>query len=163
MKLAPLHYATVAALTATLMLAGCKKDEPVVVAPPGRTAPAPAPAPTPRAAATASVTQVQLGNTAGPDGRVTMESNSFAPSDTVTASVSTNTSDPMASVSGKLSAKWTYQDGQVINEQEQSFSFTGPGVTNFQISKPDGWPAGNYTLTVSLDGKPAQTIEFFVR
>jgi hypothetical protein len=161
MKLAPLHYATVAALTATLMLAGCKKEEPVVVTPPTRTAPAPAPMP--RAAATASVTQVQLGSTAGADGRVTTESNAFAPTDTVTASVSTNTSEPMSSVSGTLTAKWTYQDGQVVNQQDQSFTFTGPGVTNFQISKPDGWPAGNYTLTVSLDGKVAQTREFSVR
>ena len=92
-----------------------------------------------------------------------MESNTFAPTDGITASVSTTTSDPMASVNGRLTAKWTYQDGQVVNQQDQPFNFTGPGVTNFRISKPDGWPAGNYTLTVSLDGNVAQTREFSVR
>lgn len=167
MKPTPLHYATVAALTATLMLAGCKKDEPVVVTPPAQTtpAPAPAPAPAPPAAvpATASVTQLQLGSTVAADGRVSVESATFAPTDKITASVFTNTSDPMASVSGKLVAKWAYQDGQVVNTQEQGFNFTGAGFTNFQVSKPDGWPPGTYTLTVALDGNVVQTRQFVVR
>ncbi|MFY2762689.1 hypothetical protein [Arenimonas sp. MALMAid1274] len=154
----------VLAVAVSLALVACKKDEPPAPAPSTEVAPAPAPAPapSPSVAATASVTQLQLG-TPGADGRVGFESTNFAPTDTIVASVSTNTTDPTASVSGKLLAKWTYQDGQVVNEEEKYFTFIGPGVTNFQISKPDGWPSGNYTLSVALDGNVVQTREFVVR
>ncbi|WP_374603391.1 hypothetical protein [Arenimonas sp.] len=147
------------ALAATLALAGCKKEEaappPVVVEP----APAPAPAPV---AATASVTSVSLGSDVDADGRVIESQAQFAPNQPITASISTATSDPAASVAGSLTAKWLFEDGQVVNEETKSFNFSGPGVTNFQISKPDGWPVGRYTLEVSLDGNKVETREFTV-
>lgn len=156
------------ALAATLALAGCKKEE--AAPPPEATpapAPAPAPAPTPEAApapaATASVTGVLLGNAPDASGQVLSEVTEFAATDAITASVSTTTSDPAVTVPGTLTAKWLYEDGQVVSEQSRAVSFTGPGVTNFQISKPDGWPAGKYTLEVSLDGTKVQTREITVK
>ncbi|GAB2500525.1 hypothetical protein [Arenimonas alkanexedens] len=147
------------ALVASLALAGCKKEE---AAPPPVVTPAPAPAPAPMAA-TAMVTEVVLGNAADANGQVSNPVAEFASSDTITASVITATSDPMAAVPGTLSAKWSYEDGQVVNEESKSFNFTGPGVTNFQISKPDGWPAGGYTLVVMLDGVQVDSRTFTVR
>lgn len=149
------------ALVATLALAGCKKEEaapPPVVTP----APAPAPAPTP-VTATAAVTSVVLGNAPDASGQVSTPVVEFAATDAITASITTSTSDPAATVSGTLTAKWLYEDGQVVNEQSQAFGFTGPGVTNFKISRPDGWPSGGYKVEVLLDGTQVESREFTVK
>jgi hypothetical protein len=128
---------------------GCKKPEP-----------APAPAPAPPAAAPQpagiQVSEVQLGNAIGADRRVVAALDTFAPTDTIYASVVTTGSAPRAT----LTARFTFEDGQVVNESSQELG--GAGVTEFHISKPDGWPAGAYTLEVLLDGTSAATRSFRV-
>ena len=156
----------VAALGA-VALVGCKKKEetaPVATTPPpASTTPAPAPAPAPMPA-TASVTSVDLGNAVGADMKVTAPSTTFGPKDTIYASIGTSTSDPAASVPGKLGVKWTHVDSnQTVHEESKDVNFTGAGTTDFQISKPDGWPAGKYRVEVSLDGNVVQTRDFEVR
>ncbi|RZA13591.1 MAG: hypothetical protein EOP93_20020 [Lysobacteraceae bacterium] len=89
---------------------------------------------------------------------------SFAGKDTIYAAVSTATSDPAASVPGKLGVKWTHVDSnQIVHEETKDITFAGDGVTDFQISKPDGWPKGKYKLEVSLDGNVVQTRDFEVK
>jgi len=61
-----------------------------------------------------------------------------------------------------LSARWTYQDGQVVNESQQSIAPKGPATTEFHISKPDGWPKGKYQVAIAANGLPAGTKEFTV-
>src|SRR3546814_14271558 len=92
--------------------------------------------------------------------KVGAPSTTFAPSDTIYASVATSTSDPAASVPGTLSAKWTFEDGQVVNEESKSVNLTGAGNTEFHIAKPDGFPAGNYKVEISLDGNVVQSKDF---
>ena len=164
MKTNRLHMALLAAMIGSAALVGCKKKEepaplPPVAAEPAPTAPAPAPM-----AATASVSAIDLGNAVGADMRVTAPMSSFAPKDTIYAAVSTASSDPAASVPGKLGVKWTHVDSsQVVKEESRDITFTGSGVTDFQISKPDGWPTGKYKVEVSLDGTVVQTREFDVK
>ena len=159
----PIRFAAATALVATLVLAGCKRDEAAPASPPPA-APAPAPAPPPApVAATASVTGVTLGNTISADGAIAQPVTTFGTADTITAAVATATSDPMASVNGTLAARWTFEDGQVVNEESRDVVFTGSGVTTFQISKPDRWPAGRYKLEVSLNGTVAQSVDFEVK
>ena len=154
--------ALIIALLGSLAVVGCKKKEEPAALPPVATEPAPAPAPAP--VATASVTSVDLGNAVGADMKVTTPATTFAPKDTIYAAIATNTSDPMATVPGKLTAKWTHVDSsQTINEESKDFALAGPGVTTFQIAKPDGWPTGKYKLEVSLDGAVVQTREFEVK
>jgi hypothetical protein len=157
-------YLVATALVAALAIAGCKKDAPA----PEATAPAPPPAMEPSAPmtpmeATVSISAVDLGTAVGPDMRVTTPATTFSPGDIIIAAVSTNTSDPAATVTGTLGAKWSFEDGQVVNEETKDVSFTDAGVTNFQISKPDGWPTGSYTLDVTLDGKVVESRKFDVR
>ena len=38
----------------------------------------------------------------------------------------------------------------------------GSAVTEFHLSKPDGWPVGSYRVEVSLNGAPAGNKEFKV-
>jgi hypothetical protein len=115
---------------------------------------APVPAATPL-----TVTSVNLGKSLGPDKRVISESTQFARTDTVYASVATAGSG----TGGTLAARWTYQDGQVVDETTQSVGAAGPAVTEFHVSKPSGWPAGSYKVEVTLNGAPAQSKEFTVQ
>ena len=165
MKINRLHMAVLAAMLGSAALAGCKKkEEPAALPPAAETTPAPAPAPAP-VAATAQVTSVDLGNAVGGDQRVTAPMSTFGPKDTIYAAVSTSTSDPAASVGGKLGAKWTHVDSnQVVSEEApKDITFTGDGVTDFQISKPSGWPTGKYKVEISLEGNVVQTREFEVK
>ena len=166
MKLNRLHMATLAAMLGAAALVGCKKKEEPVAPPPVATDTVPGALPTDTApvAATASVSGVDLGNAVGADMRVTAPMTSFATTDTIYAAVATNTSDPTATVPGKLGVKWTHVDsGQTVHEETKDITFSGDGVTNFQISKPDGWPAGKYRVEILLDGTTVQTREFDVR
>ena len=160
-----LHLAMLAVLIGSAAMVGCKKKEEPAPMPPVASEPAAtAPAPMPAAAATANVTGVDLGNAVGADMRVAAPMGTFAPKDTIHAAVMTATSDPAASVAGKLGAKWTHVDSnQVVHEDSKDLTFAGDGVTDFQISKPDGWPTGKYKVEIMLDGNVVQTREFEVR
>ena len=164
MKINRLHMAVLAAMLGSAALVGCKKkEEPAPLPPAAETAPAPAPAPA-AMPATASVNSVDLGNAVGADMRVTAPMTSFAPKDTIIAAVATGTSDPAASVAGKLGAKWTHVDSsQVVHEETKDITFAGDNVTDFQISKPDGWPTGKYKVEISLDGNVVQSRDFEVK
>ena len=153
-----ISLAIAAALLATVALAGCKKkDDAAMTTPPASepatpaTMPAPAPAPTP-----ATVVSVDLGSAVGADNKVTMAATSFATKDTIHASVATD------GAGGKLNAKWTYQDGQTVDSQDKDVA-SGPQVSDFSISKPDGWPAGKYKVEISLDGNVVQSRDFEVK
>jgi hypothetical protein len=143
------------ALTASF---GCRKkatEAPPAPAqePSGAQGPAPARAPNVR------VTEVQLGNALGDDKRVKAPTTSFDKKDTVFASVITEG----ASTSTELAAKWTFQDGQVVNETKRTIAPGAMAVTEFSIQKPDGWPSGDYKLEISVDGKPVETKSFKVQ
>lgn len=158
------HFKAIACafLLTSLALTGCKKkDEPAPT--PTTVEPAPAPVPAPIAVATIRIDNVELGNAVGADLKISAPMSSFGKKDTVIAAVSTSTSDPLAAVAGKLGAKWTFQDGQVVNDESKDISFSGPGVTDFQVAKPDGWPTGNYKVEISLDGTVVQSKDFSVK
>lgn len=146
------------ALMGSIALVGCKKKEEPVITPPAAETPAPMePAPAP-AATTTTVSSVDLGNAIGADNKIGSPISTFATSDKVYASVASD--GPNA---GKLSAKWTHIDSnQTVHEESKDIP-AGPQVTQFEISKPDGWPTGKYKLEVSLDGAVVQTREYEVK
>ena len=158
----PLQTALAVALLGSLALVGCKKhqDETAMTPPasepatpaPMPTEPAPAPAPMP---ASLNVTTVDLGNAIGADNRVSTPASTFAKGDTIHASVATD------GAAGNLTAKWTMGD-QVVDTQDKAVA-AGPQVTEFSISKPDGWPVGKYKLEVSSNGTVVQSRDFEVK
>jgi hypothetical protein len=105
------------------------------------------------------VTDVNLGRTLNADKTVADNTTSFRPIDTIYASVVTEGS----SSSAALKARWTYQDGQLVDESVRTIAPTGKATTEFHVSKPDGWPTGKYKVEVSLDGAPAGTKDFEVK
>ena len=139
-------------LAFTVALAGaaaCKKDAPA----------GPTTAPPSAAPAEVRVTEVQVGNALGADKRVTAPMTAFTPKDTIFASVITEGKASAA----ELAARWTFQDGQLVNETKRSIAPTGTEVTEFSIQKPDGWPAGDYKVEIALNGKPVQSKTFKVQ
>lgn len=156
------HLTLIVAMAGALALSACGKKEEPAPTPPPAAAPAPAPAPTtppPPAAAPLTVVSIDLGTATGPDMKVTAPTTEFTTKDTIYAAVSTTGTAPDAT----MSAKWTYQDGQLVNESNQKIAPNGNAVTQFHISKPDGWPAGNYKVEISLNGSPVANKEFTVK
>jgi hypothetical protein len=140
-------------------LVACKKDPPPTPAPKTTTqAPAPAPAPAPAAVSVSSAT---LGSAVGSDKKVTQAKDSFAKSDTIYVAV-----DTAGSGTADLKARWTYthQGKSVpVKEDTQTIQATGPSTTEFHVSKPDGWPPGDYQVEVLLNDQVAQTKKFRVQ
>ncbi len=155
--MAKLHLVLILAVL-ILGVAGCKKESP-----PAPTA-APTPAPqvqVPPAAAVVSVANISLGKTLGPDKKVAAATDTFAKGDTIYAVVETT-----GSGSATLKAKWTYIKGDKtapVSEGSQTISPTGPAASEFHVSKPDGWPLGDYQVEISLNDKPAGSKKFVVK
>jgi hypothetical protein len=152
-------------LSGALVLAACGKKEeaptppPAASTPPATTTPSTSATPTMPSTAAVTVTSVDLGTAVGADQKVTTPSTQFGTKDTIYAAVSTDG----AASNAALAAKWTFQDGQTVNESSQTIAPTGPAVTTFHISKPDGWPAGNYKVEISLNGSAVSSKDFTVQ
>ena len=140
-------------LVGVLALAGCKKNEPVA-------APAPVPAPTTTPVATAPAVNVQsinIGTSEAADKSVAAQS-VITSRDPIIVSINTQGTASNVPVTARL----TYQDGQVAGEQNGVLNTTGSGTTNLTFSNANAWPAGKYNVHVTVDGKTvglAQQIE----
>jgi hypothetical protein len=104
------------------------------------------------------VAQIDIGRSLNTDKTINDNAASFKPHDTVYASIATRGTAATAT----LKARWTYQDGQVVNESTQTIAPAGDAKTEFHVSKPDGWPTGKYKLEVFLNGSSAATKDFDV-
>ena len=150
------------ALVATpLAFGACKRSDTEAPPPaplpaaPEATAPAEAPA-----AAPFRVTGVEVGNAIGPDKRVTAPSATLSASDpTIYASVATEGSAERVT----LTARWTYEDGQLVDETSQEIAPTGPAVSEFHIERSDDWPTGPYQVEILADGRSLGTSKFEVQ
>jgi hypothetical protein len=148
-------------LAATLALGGCGKKEDNAIPPASTPAPPPPAAqttPAPAAPVAVAVSSVDLGSAVDGDQKVTTPTTSFGAKDTIYASVATT-----GAGTAKLDAKWTYQDGQTVNEEGTTINPTGPANTAFHIAKPSGWPTGSYKVEISQDGKSVSTKDFSVK
>ena len=150
MKFNRISSALIVALAGTLALAGCKKKEEAVVAPPVVTEPAPAPViePAPMPVSTTSVT---VGNAAAADKSVAAMS-TFGTKDKIIVSVKT---DAATAANAAIDAKLTYQDGQVAGQQTATVVAEDAGTTNVTFSNANAWPAGKYKVDVTVNGQPA--------
>ena len=104
------------------------------------------------------VSQIDIGRSLNADKTINDNTDSFKPSDAIYASIATEGSATAAT----LKARWTYQDGQVVNETTQTIAPTGSARTEFHITKPDGWPTGKYKLEAFLNGSSSGTKDFEV-
>jgi hypothetical protein len=107
------------------------------------------------------VTDVDLGRSIGTDKRVNDndDTDEFRPSDTIYVSVDTEGTASGAT----LTARWTFEDGQAVDETSQTMSPTGPTVSEFHIAKPDGFPVGKYRVEILLNGQSVESKDFEVK
>ena len=105
-----------------------------------------------------AVDELHLGRSLGADGRVAEDRDEFAPMDTIYAVAHTTGTATGAA----LTARWTYGDGQIVDESSQTISPTGPAMTEFHIAKASGWPAGDYKVSIMLDGRELESKDFKV-
>jgi hypothetical protein len=172
MKMTRQPLILLASLTAVLALSACGKNNESTAPAPSATPPAAATAPAPAAPAPSSTapmamnnapagvtfSSVELGSTVDANNKILASGTSFAPKDSIYASVDTSGSGNAA-----LAVKWTYQDGQVVHEDSKTLNATGPETTAFMISKPGGFPAGNYKVDISLNGNQVASKDFSVK
>lgn len=136
-------------------LLACTKSEPppppTTLAAPPTTLPAPV-----------SVTGAVLGNAVTADKRVTAQMEAFGAKDTIYASVET-----AGTGRAKLRALWSFVKGDKttkVDETTIEIDSAGPAVSEFHVSKPSGWPKGDYKVEIFLGEEtvPAVTKNFKV-
>jgi hypothetical protein len=126
--------------------AGCKKDS------------EPASTGTTVAASEVKISDVEVGRRLGANSRIAEATDKFRPRDTIYAVAVTEGSAPNATVT----ARWTFEDGQVVKEDSRSIAPGGTEATEFHISKPSGWPKGKYKVAITVAGA-TETEEFEVQ
>jgi hypothetical protein len=167
MKTTRIAHALVIALAASVALAGCNRGDNAAAEaenrPSAADTAATAPTRDPSTAATTetlsepgplatpvNVNSVTVGSSAAADRSVSPKS-TFAAGDDIVVSVRTDGTAQAAEITARL----TYQDGQVAGEESASLSTTGAETTNITFSNANPWPAGRYTVQVLVDSKPA--------
>jgi hypothetical protein len=110
------------------------------------------------APAEVKLSSLEIGRSVGGDKRITSPTDKFSARDTIYASVATSGSSPNSTIT----ARWTYQDGQVVKEDSRAIAANGSEATEFHISKPSGWPKGKYKVTVTV-GSSTKSEDFEVK
>ena len=115
--------------------------------------------PTATTPAAFKVSDVELGKSLNTDKTIKDNTDDFGVRDTIFASVKTEGSATGAT----LTARWTFQDNQVVEEQTQTINATGDAITEFHIMKATAWPKGNYKLSILLNGTEVETEDFEIK
>jgi hypothetical protein len=98
------------------------------------------------------VTAIQTGKSLNSDNSIATHAASFRPQDkTMYVSVLTG-----ARGSGVITVRWMI-GGRAIHEVTKDVSYNDAAATEFRFQAADGFPRGEYTVEVLLDGKPAGT------
>src|SRR4029077_12554152 len=88
-----------------------------------------------------------LGTAVDQENRVIGSKNTFAPDDTVYASIATS-----GGGSATLSVRWTnIPGGSVVHEERRTISSRKPGAFEVHCRPPEGWAVGRHALLFALD------------
>ncbi len=94
-----------------------------------------------------TLANIQVGRSLNPDRSVASITTLFKPSETVYVSVQTAQAG-----SGTVGVKWMFGT-QVIDEPTKPVSYDGPASTEFHMQNSGGFPAGDYSVEIFLDGQ----------
>jgi hypothetical protein len=98
------------------------------------------------ATAPLSLANIQVGRSLNPDRSIASITTLFKPSETIYVSVQTTEAG-----SGMVGVKWMFGT-QVIDEPTKQVSYDGPASTEFHMQNSGGFPEGDYSVEVFLDG-----------
>jgi hypothetical protein len=105
---------------------------------------------------TLRVTSIQLGRSLNADGTVGSFTATFKPTETVYVSVLT-----AGAGEATLSVRWMYA-GRIISEPKKQLSAKDVAATEFNLQSATGFPPGQYTVEVFMDGQSVETRKFTV-
>ena len=103
-----------------------------------------------------TVDTIQLGRSLNADQSIASQATTFKPSETVYVSALNS-----ARGEGTISVRW-YMGQQLLSEREKRVSFQGAGATEFNISSATGFPLGDYSVEVIVNGTSIGTRKFNV-
>ena len=99
---------------------------------------------------------IQIGRSLNEDNSIGSLARAFKPNETIYVSIHTT-----ATGSGTITVRWSYR-GQMMSERSKPVSFKGAGATEFHIQSATGFPPGDYSVEVLLDGKSVERRSFTV-
>jgi hypothetical protein len=102
------------------------------------------------------LSEIQLGRSINADNSVGAPTTFFRPNDTVYVSIHTT-----ARGRGTVGVRWKYRD-QVIDEPSKQVSTDGTEAIEFHLQNSGGFPIGDYSVDVFIDGKQVGTKAFKV-
>ena len=109
--------------------------------------------------ASLAVLNVDMGRHATPEKDVTDETDTFAPSDTIYASIrTTGTARDDANVIGR----WIFPDSSVVDNRADRTTVNDETLLFF-LAKPEGLATGKYTFQVIVDGREVRSKEVTVQ
>jgi len=94
-----------------------------------------------------SLANIQVGRALNPDRSIASITTLFKPSETIYISVQT-----LEAGSGTVGVKWMFGT-QVIDEPTKPVSYDGPASTEFHMQNSGGFPPGDYSVEIFLDGQ----------
>jgi hypothetical protein len=99
---------------------------------------------------------IQVGRSLNQDRSIASITTLFKPNETVYVSVQTT-----AAGKGTVSVKWKYGT-RVIDEPSKQVNYDGPASTEFHMQNSGGFPPGDYSVDVFIDGVQVGTRAFKV-
>jgi outer membrane usher protein FimD/PapC len=103
-----------------------------------------------------ALANIQTGRSLNGDNSIASISTLFKPNETIYVSVQTTGSAP-----GTIGVKWKYQ-GRVIDEPTKQVDPAGPASTSFQLQNSGGFPEGDYSVDILINGEQVGTRNFRV-
>ena len=103
-----------------------------------------------------ALANIQIGRSLNQDRSVASITTLFKPNETVYVSVQTN-----AAGKGTISVRWKF-GSQVIDEPSKKVDYDGPASTEFNLQNARGFPPGDYSVDVFIDGVQVGTRAFKV-
>jgi hypothetical protein len=103
-----------------------------------------------------ALTNIQIGRSLNQDGSVASITTLFKPSETIYVSVQTGAGK------GVIGVKWKY-GSKVVGEPTKSVDYnSGPKSTEFHLQNSGGFPPGDYSVDVFIEGVQVGTRAFKV-
>jgi hypothetical protein len=103
-----------------------------------------------------ALANIQTGRSLNPDRSMASITTLFKASETVYVSIQTTGSAP-----GQIGVKWMFQ-GRVIDEPVKQVDYDGPASTEFHLQNSGGFPEGDYSVEIFINGQQVGTRAFKV-
>jgi hypothetical protein len=99
---------------------------------------------------------IQTGRALNPDRSIASITTLFKPNETIYVSVQTTGEAP-----GTIGVKWLYQ-GRVVDEPVKQVDYDGPASTEFHLQNSGGFPVGDYSVEIFINGQQVGSRAFKV-